>query len=502
MNRATIFAPMRMEAGRLRRGLSSAAPMVEHFGMGASRAQIAGGRSDPAAIAGICRGLRSDLRPGDVVVADMVYPDPLAGGYLPQPVRLPAAELVAGELRRRGLRVHVGPVVGVRRLAQGAYAHRLAASGAIAADQESAWLLDGRTTPLACVRVVADTVGDTVLHPSMVSRVWTALRVLPQVAGALAVWANATSAQRVMLASPRSFCAGVQRAVSIVEEALRHHGAPVYVRKQIVHNAHVVADLRQRGAVFVDELDEIPDGAVTIFSAHGVAPGVRTTAAERGLQVVDATCPLVAKVHTEARRFVARGHTVLFVGHAGHEETQGTIGEAPQEIRLVEDVDDAERVMVDDPSRVSYLLQTTLATDETQAIVDVLARRFPALTAPPSDDICYATTNRQRAVRAVAAEADVVLVLGSANSSNSLRLQEVARRTGTGAYLIDDVGDVDLRWLAGVRTIAVTAGASAPPQLTDRLVEALAGLGARQVDEHVETVEDIQFTLPREVRPR
>jgi 4-hydroxy-3-methylbut-2-enyl diphosphate reductase len=210
----------------------------------------------------------------------------------------------------------------------------------------------------------------------------------------------------------------------------------------------------------------------------------------------------VAKVHTEARRFAARGHTILLIGHAGHEETQGTMGEAPDNIRLVQDVADAERVTVKDPEHVSYLLQTTLATDETDAIVDVLIRRFPALVAPPSDDICYATTNRQRAVRAVAAEADVVFVLGSANSSNSVRLLEVARRTGTAAYLLDDVSDVQLRWLAGVQTVAVTAGASAPPELADRLVEALGGLGARQVDERIETVEDIHFTLPREARPR
>jgi 4-hydroxy-3-methylbut-2-en-1-yl diphosphate reductase len=506
MNPSTIFAPTWLEARQLRHGLKPGrpgTPKVVCTGMGAERAGAAGGRDGPAAVAGICRGLRGDLRPGDVVVADRVYVDPLARGPAPAPIRMPAAELLAGELRRRGLRVHVGPVVGVRRLVQGADADRLGAMGALGADQESPWLLDGRsTTPLACVRVVADTVGDAVLRPSMLDRLRTGLRSLPPVAEALTAWAAATTPRRVVLASPRAFCAGVQRAVAIVDEALRRHGAPVYVRKQIVHNVHVVTALRERGAVFVDELDEIPDGAVTIFSAHGVAPSVRATAARRGLTVVDATCPLVAKVHAEARRFAGRGHTVLLIGHAGHEETQGTLGEAPQNIQLVQDLADAERVTVDDPERVSYLLQTTLATDETDAIVNVLSRRFPALAAPPSDDICYATTNRQRAVRAVAAESDVVLVLGSANSSNSVRLLEVARRAGAAAYLVDDVSDVDLSWLAGVRTIGVTAGASAPPELADRLVEALSGVGVRQVDEHVETVEDIQFTLPREVRPR
>jgi 4-hydroxy-3-methylbut-2-enyl diphosphate reductase len=496
---------MWIEARQLRRGLNRAlpgTPEVVCTGTGAKHARAAGRRDGSAAVAGICRGLRGDLRPGDVVVADTVYADPLAGGETPAPVRMPAAELLAGELRRRGLRVHVGPIVGVRRIVQGRDADRLAATGAFGADQESAWLLDGRTTPVACVRVVADTVGDAVFRPSMLGRLRTGLRVLPEVAGALEVWAAATSPRRIVLASPRSFCAGVQRAIAIVDEALHRHGPPVYVRKQIVHNTHVVAALQQRGAVFVDELDEIPDGAVTIFSAHGVAPAVRTAAARRGLAVIDATCPLVAKVHTEARRFAARGHTILLIGHAGHEETQGTMGEAPDNIRLVENVADAERVTVNDPEHVSYLLQTTLATNETEAIVDVLIRRFPALVAPPSDDICYATTNRQRAVRAVAAEADVVFVLGSANSSNSVRLLEVARRTGTAAYLLDDVSDVQLCWLAGVQTVAVTAGASAPPELAERLVEALGGLGARRVDERIETVEDIHFTLPREARPR
>jgi 4-hydroxy-3-methylbut-2-enyl diphosphate reductase len=275
----------------------------------------------------------------------------------------------------------------------------------------------------------------------------------------------------------------------------------VYVRKQIVHNVHVVADLQTRGAVFVDELDEVPDGAVTVFSAHGVAPAVREAAAARGLSVIDGTCPLVTKVHSEARRYAARGDTVLLIGHAGHEETEGTQGEAPDRVRLVQDAAEAERIEVDNPRRVSYLLQTTLAVEDASEVVDVLRRRFPKLAAPASEDICYATTNRQQALRTVSAEADVVLVLGSVNSSNSQRLVEVAQRTGTPAHLIDDAAGIDLRWLAGARTVGVTAGASAPPRLVNQVVAALGGLGAHDVIEHTETTEDVRFTLPKEVRP-
>ncbi|MCW3845253.1 4-hydroxy-3-methylbut-2-enyl diphosphate reductase [Micromonospora yasonensis] len=317
----------------------------------------------------------------------------------------------------------------------------------------------------------------------------------------MAEWgAAAGSVDEVLLASPRSFCAGVERAIEVVEQALRRHGPPVYVRKQIVHNTRVVADLRARGAVFVDELDEVPDGGLTVFSAHGVSPAVRREAARRRLPLVDATCPLVTKVHSEARRFAGRGDTVLLIGHAGHEETEGTLGEAPERMRLVPDLAAAETVQVDDPSRVSYLVQTTLAVDEAAGILDALRRRFPALAGPGSDDICYATTNRQRAVTTVAARSAVVLVVGSANSSNSRRLVEVAERAGARAHLVDDVSCVDLRWLAGATTVGVTAGASAPPGLVDEVVAALVALGAREVSEHPTVVEDVSFTLPKEVR--
>jgi 4-hydroxy-3-methylbut-2-en-1-yl diphosphate reductase len=299
----------------------------------------------------------------------------------------------------------------------------------------------------------------------------------------------------VLLAAPRSFCAGVERAIEIVEQALLQRGRPVYVRKQIVHNAHVVADLEARGAIFVDDLADVPHGATLVFSAHGVSPAVRTEASH--LDVIDATCPLVTKVHTEARRFAARGDTVLLIGHAGHEEVEGTLGEAPDQTILVEDVHQAREVTVPDPDRVSYLTQTTLAVDETEDILTVLRTRFPRLRGPGSDDICFATTNRQRALSTVATDADLVLVIGSANSSNSVRLVELAKRTGTPAYLIDDAGDIRPEWLTGVRTVGLTAGASAPPHLVDDVV---AALGPDVVLTRETTIEDIHFTLPSAVR--
>jgi 4-hydroxy-3-methylbut-2-enyl diphosphate reductase len=302
---------------------------------------------------------------------------------------------------------------------------------------------------------------------------------------------------KVLLASPRSFCAGVERAIEVVRQALDHRGPPIYVRKQIVHNTHVVASLEARGAVFVAELDEVPDGATGSFSAHGVSPAVRGEAARRGLDVIDATCPLVTKVHTEARRFAARGDTVILVGHAGHEEVDGTLGEAPDRTVLVQTVDDIAGLQVEDPAKVSYLMQTTLAMDEAAAVVAGLRERFPELRGPASDDICYATTNRQDALTAIAREADLVLVVGSANSSNSVRLVELARRHGTAAYLIDDVGGIRPEWLHGVDVVGLTAGASAPPGLVDEVV---AALEPAMVEERVTARETIHFTLPSAVR--
>lgn len=306
----------------------------------------------------------------------------------------------------------------------------------------------------------------------------------------------------VLLASPRSFCAGVERAIESVERILVARGGPIYVRKQIVHNTHVVAELESRGAVFVDELSEVPDGATVVFSAHGVAPQVWRDASARDMEVIDATCPLVAKVHAEARRFAARGDTVVLIGHAGHEETEGTLGEAPDRTVLVESVADVERLEVADPARVSYLTQTTLAVAETADIVAALCARFPAARGPGTDDICYATTNRQEALAAIAEEADLVLVVGSANSSNSARLVELSRTRGTPAHLIEDVDAMRPEWLDDVRVIGLTAGASAPPALVDDVVAALRELGPVTVEERVTAQESVRFLQPAPVRLR
>ncbi|ANZ39415.1 4-hydroxy-3-methylbut-2-enyl diphosphate reductase [Lentzea guizhouensis] len=302
----------------------------------------------------------------------------------------------------------------------------------------------------------------------------------------------------VLLASPRSFCAGVERAIEIVERLLDQRGGPIYVRKQIVHNVHVVRGLEARGAVFVEELDEVPPGATVVFSAHGVSPAVRAEAVERSLDVLDATCPLVAKVHAEARRFADRGDTIVLIGHAGHEEVEGTLGEAPERMVLVETAADVEALEITGP--VSYLTQTTLAVDETAEVVAALERRFPHVRGPGSDDICYATTNRQIAIREVAAQSDLVLVVGSRNSSNSVRMVELAARGGTPAHLVDDASEIDPAWLDGVTSVGLSAGASAPPELVDEVVAALRALGAVSVSTHTTATETISFTLPLAVR--
>ena len=302
----------------------------------------------------------------------------------------------------------------------------------------------------------------------------------------------------VLLASPRSFCAGVERAIEIVERLLDQRGGPIYVRKQIVHNVHVVRSLEERGAVFVEELSEVPFGATAVFSAHGVSPAVRSEAVERSLDVLDATCPLVTKVHAEARRFAARGDTIVLIGHAGHEEVEGTLGEAPDQFVLVETVEDVEALDITGP--VSYLTQTTLAVDETAEVIAALERKFPHVRGPGSDDICYATTNRQIAVKTVAEQSDLVLVVGSKNSSNSVRMVELAARGGTPAYLIDDASEIDPAWLVGVTSVGLSAGASAPPELVDEVVAALEALSSVTVSTHTSATETIAFTLPLAVR--
>lgn len=310
------------------------------------------------------------------------------------------------------------------------------------------------------------------------------------------------SAKQVLLAKPRGYCAGVDRAVEAVEQALDQYGAPVYVRKEIVHNKHVVETLRERGAIFVDEASEVPEGAHVVFSAHGVSPAVRAEASGRNLQTIDATCPLVTKVHQEAKRFAREDYDILLVGHAGHEEVEGTSGEAPQHIQLVESAADVDSVTVRDPEKVVWLSQTTLSVDETMETVRALRERFPKLQNPPSDDICYATQNRQVAVKTMAPRCDLVLVVGSRNSSNSVRLVEVALGAGAGAsYLIDYAREIDESWLDGVTTVGITSGASVPEILVQGVVEYLAERGFGSVEEVDTAEETLTFSLPRELRP-
>ena len=305
---------------------------------------------------------------------------------------------------------------------------------------------------------------------------------------------------KLLLAAPRGYCAGVDRAVQTVEQALRIHGAPVYVRKEIVHNKHVVEQLRERGAIFVDQESEVPVGETVVFSAHGVAPAVHVNSAARRLNTIDATCPLVTKVHVEARKFAAEGHTVVFIGHAGHEEVEGTMGEASGSMVLVESEADVDSLEVPDPDRIAFVSQTTLAVDETRAIILRLRERFPNIVGPRTDDICYATTNRQLAVRQMAGQCDLVLVIGSANSSNSKRLVEVARLHGARSHLIDNETEVREEWLEGARVVGISSGASAPEELVQRLVAFFQERGTRDVSEFEVIKEDVRFMLPREIR--
>jgi 4-hydroxy-3-methylbut-2-en-1-yl diphosphate reductase len=486
---AVVCAPLRAEWAALR--LGGLRPRRTGMGPGAS-ARSARALGGPAIVAGVAGGLADRVRPGDVVVADEVR------GHPDGPVPVPSAPLLAGALRRMGLTVHIGPIVSEPRITYGADRARLAATGALAVDTETAWLA-ARDQPFAAVRTIVDTADSPLWSFGTPARGVAALNALRRAAPAIADWSAAARPREVVLASPRSFCAGVERAVDIVRRALDRYGAPVYVRRQIVHNAHVVRELEEGGAVFVTEVDEVPPGRVLVLAAHGVAPSVRAEAAARNLLVVDATCPLVTKVHSEVRRYTGRGDTVLLIGHADHEEVEGTVGEAPSSIVVVGDARAAAAVSVADPQRVAYAMQTTLAVDEAEEIASVLRQRFPAIQGPRRDDICYATTNRQQAVRAIARDCDLVLVVGSENSSNSLRLVEVAQREGVPAVLVDDAGEVDLRMLAAAGRIGITAGASAPPHLVDDLVSCLTGLGPVTVRQNPALPEDIHFTLPREV---
>jgi 4-hydroxy-3-methylbut-2-enyl diphosphate reductase len=307
--------------------------------------------------------------------------------------------------------------------------------------------------------------------------------------------------KKVLLAAPRGYCAGVDRAVIAVEKALEHYGAPVYVRKQIVHNVHVVSTLEEKGAIFVEETDEVPEGALVVFSAHGVSPAVVQSAADRQLRTIDATCPLVTKVHREAVRFARDGNEILLIGHEGHEEVEGTYGEAPDHTTIVNNPDEARTVQVRDPNKLIWLSQTTLSVDETLEIVSILRERFPALQDPPSDDICYATSNRQAAIKKIAPQSELVIVVGSANSSNSVRLVEVALEYGAkAAYRVDFANQVDESWFEGVASVGVTSGASVPEVLVREVLSLLADYGYGEVEEVVTAQEDILFSLPKELR--
>ncbi len=498
--RLLVYVPLRLEQAALSPALRRHARVIR-TGAGPARARIAAARglavadAPGVAVVGVCAATRPGLSAGDVLVAsELRRPD---GTTIP----LPGADLLAAEVWRSGVRAEVGPIASVERVAGPAERRYLGETGAAGVDMESAWLADGADgRPLAVLRTVVESVDRELLDPRTLYSGARALMTLRRATAVLEDWAAALRPRRLLLAAPRSFCAGVERAIQIVELALEQRGAPVYVRKQIVHNEHVVASLESRGAVFVEEVDEIPRGATTVFSAHGVSPAVRDAAERRELEVIDATCPLVSKVHAEARRFAADGNTILLIGHDGHEEIEGTAGEAPGSVVLVEDVRDAARIAVPDPERVRYLTQTTLAVDETEEILDVLRRRFPALRGPSSDDICYATTNRQHAVREIARQSDVVLVVGSRTSSNSLRLVEVSEREGATAYLVDDERDIDLGWIAEARTIGISAGASAPDRLVHQIVGAIGALGEIEVEEAVTASESLSFRLPSEVR--
>jgi 4-hydroxy-3-methylbut-2-en-1-yl diphosphate reductase len=497
-----LIAPTGIEARALRRGAAGA--NVVRSGVGPRRARRAAAAlsDDPAralAVAGFGGSLSRELEPGDVVVAGELR---LRHGTVV--TQCPGAAVVAGMLRRRGLRAHVGPVVSVRSPATGAARATLAQSGALAVDMESAWLAPAtQGRPFVVVRVILDTAERELWNPSAtLAGMARASRALSVTAEVLSEWANVIGPRELVLAAPRASCAGVERAIETVERALDVYGAPVYMRKQIVHNGHVVADLERRGAVWVDELEEVPDGSTVVFSAHGVSPQVREQARRKDLRVVDATCPLVSKVHAEARQFADDGFTIVLVGHEGHEEIEGTAGEVAGSVRVIAREDEVGELDVDDPNRVAYLTQTTLAVDETRGVVDRLRARFPQIAGPRSDDICYATQNRQDAVKALAANCELVLVVGSPNSSNSNRLVEVAERHGCEAHLVDDGTQIDPAWLAGVRRVGVTAGASSPERVVQRVVSELRALGPLEISEHAVANETVRFAPPREVRDR
>jgi 4-hydroxy-3-methylbut-2-enyl diphosphate reductase len=499
-SRLLVLAPMGLEVALVRRGAPDAD--IVRAGIGPRRARrtakLAANRpAAGVAVAGFGGGLVSELEPGEIVVATELRARD--GRVIAE---CTGAAVLAGMLRRAGLCAHTGPMLSVRAPVFGRQREALRSSGALVVDQESAWLAPAAAgRPFIVVRAVLDTRREELDAPwRTAARFRDAARALRAAAAVLSEWAAAIAPREAILAAPRASCAGVERAIEAVERALDCFGAPVYMRKQIVHNRHVVAELERRGAVCVEELDEVPDGATVVFSAHGVSPHVREAAQQRHLNVVDATCPLVSKVHAEARRFAAGGYTIFLIGHEGHEEVDGTSGEVPDNIRILDPEEDVHQLEVSDPRRVAYLTQTTLAVDETSGTVARLKERFPNIIGPRSDDICYATQNRQDAVRELASLCELVLVVGSRNSSNSNRLVEVARRAGCEAYLLDDESQLDPAWLRGVRTIGITAGASSPERIVQRVVRALEVLGPLERSQHTVAEETVRFALPQKVR--
>jgi 4-hydroxy-3-methylbut-2-en-1-yl diphosphate reductase len=495
-----VLAPLALEARAVRSGAPWA--RVERVGMGPKRASksvelLDQGSRGAILVAGFCGALDPGLEPGDVVLASEVR-GPTGTTVCSDPA------VLAGVLERGGLRVHVGPIASSQRLVLRDRRRALQRTGALAVDMESAWLAPAaQGQPFVTLRVVVDTDRHELHRPlRTMAAAAAAYRSLRQACALVEEWARALRPREVMLAAPRASCAGVERAVEVVERTLEELGAPVYVRKQIVHNAHVIADLEARGAVFVDELDEVPAGSTVIFSAHGVSPAVRRQADERQLNVIDATCPLVSKVHAEARRFATSGFDIVLVGHEGHEEVEGTFGEAPEQTHVIAGADEVDDLQIEDPGRVAYLTQTTLAVDETAEVVQALRQRFPELVGPRASDICYATQNRQDAVGGLAGECDLVLVVGSTNSSNSRRLVEVSERAGCPALLIEDASEIPPELLIDATRVGVTAGASAPEALVQGVVRALKGMGGAEVSELTVATEDVHFKLPIELRTK
>ncbi|MGA3218141.1 MAG: 4-hydroxy-3-methylbut-2-enyl diphosphate reductase [Acidimicrobiales bacterium] len=502
--RLLVLAPLRLEAMALGPGgnFGPAAFAVQRAGMGLAKAgasarRLSAASTPPAAVvvAGLGGALAPGLVPGDVVVAERLLD---AQGN--EVARLASPALLVAELVRAGLRARSGTVVSTDHIVTGSERATLSALGADAVDMESTALARADwKAPLAVLRAISDSPGAELLSPAGAWGALKGLHSLRRARRALADWAAAVGPRQVLLAEPRSFCAGVERAIETVERALQRYGPPVYVRRQIVHNAHVVSRLESAGAVFVEELAEVPDGARVVFSAHGVGTSVNDEARRRQMSTIDATCPLVSKVHNEARRFAAAGRQLVLVGHAGHDEVEGTLGTVPG-TRLVSTPDDVAHLEFDETRPTAFVTQTTLATDEVTTVISALERRFIDLARPAASDICYASQNRQEAVREMAPDCDVVLVVGSANSSNSNRLVEVARGRGARAHLVDSQKDLRLSWLAGALRVGVTAGASAPPELVQEVVDGLAGLGPISIEERSTGHENVSFPLPPEVR--